>query len=126
MQKNCKLSLSLYVYIIVPPFFINVPSTKTFGILGSNISLNCTAYGVPRPTVIWRKNNEHVSSFSPGITIINNNVTAYQVTSYLILSHISHNVSGIYHCNGTNELVEVKSILSSGRVYILSKSDTLL
>ena len=45
------------LYFIVPPFFINFPSTKTFGILGGNMSLNCTVYGVPRPTVTWRKNN---------------------------------------------------------------------
>ena len=46
-----------------------------------------------------------------------------KVTSYLILSDISHNDSGIYHCITTNELVEVRSINSSGRVYILSKSN---
>ena len=90
------------------------------------MSLNCTAYGVPRPTVIWRRNNEHISSSSRGFTIINDNVTAHQVTSYLMLSHISHNDSGIYHCNATNELAEMKSILSSGRVYILSKFEALL
>ena len=90
------------------------------------MSINCTAYGVPRPTVTWRKNNEHIFSSSPGITIINNNVTVHQVTSYLMLSHISHNDAGIYHCNATNELVEVKSIISSGRVTILSKSKALL
>ena len=90
------------------------------------MSLNCTAYGVPRPTVTWRKNNEHISSFSPDITIINDNMTAHQVTSYLILSDISHNDSGIYHCIATNQLVEVKSINSSGTIYILSKSKVLL
>ena len=114
------------LYLTVPPFFINVLLTKTFGILGGNMSINCTAYGVPRPTVTWRKNNEHISSFSSGITIINDNVTFHQVTSYLRLSHISHNDSGIYHCNASNELVEVKSNISSGRVSILSKSKALL
>ena len=114
------------LYFIVPPFFINVVSTKTFGILGGNMSLNCTAYGVPRPSVTWRKNNEHISSFSLDITIINDNMTVHQITSYLILSDISHNDSGIYHCNASNDLVEVKSIISSGRVYILSKSKALL
>ena len=113
-------------YLTVPPFFINILSTKTFGILGSNMSINCTAYGVPRPSVTWRKNNEDISSSSPGITIINDNVTVHQVTSYLMLSHISHNDGGIYHCNASNELVEVKSIISSGRVTILSKSKVLL
>ena len=90
------------------------------------MSLNCTVYAVTRPTVSWKKNNEHIFSSSSGITIINNNMTTDQVTSYLTLSHISHNDSRIYHCNGTNELVEVKSIISSGRVYILSKSKALL
>ena len=90
------------------------------------MSINCTAYGVPRPIVTWRKNNEDISSSSPGITIINDNVTVHQVTSYLMLSHISHNDSGIYHCNASNELVEVKSIISSGRVCILSKLSKLV
>ena len=113
-------------YLTVHPFFINVLSNETFGILGGNISINCTAYGVPRPTVTWRKNNKHISSSSLGITIINDNVTVYQITSYLMLSHISHNDSGIYQCNASNELVEVKSIISSGRVSIFSKFKALL
>ena len=74
----------------------------------------------------WRKNNKHISSFSPGITIINNKVTVHQVTSYLMLSHISHNDSGIYQCNASNELVEVKSIIPSEIINILSKSKALL
>ena len=114
------------LFLTVPPSFIDVLLSKTFGILGGNVSINCTAYGVPRPTVTWRKNNEHISSSYPGITIINDNVTVHQVTSYLILSHISHNDSGIYQCNATNELVEVKSIMSSGIIDILSKSKALL
>ena len=45
-------------------------STKTFGILGYNMSLNCTAYSISRLTATWRKNNEHISSSSSDILLL--------------------------------------------------------
>ena len=39
------------------PEFVNVPVNQT-AFLGSNVTLNCTASGYPKPVLLWRKDND--------------------------------------------------------------------
>ena len=78
---------------------------------GQNVSINCTADGIPMPTIVWRKNGQLIipssrrstsskiytgfcSSIIPGIL---------QITSILTITDLTGFDNGSYSCRAVNE-----------------------
>ena len=74
----------------VPPTIVEGPANKTFNLLyGESKSFNCTASGIPEPTVVWYKDDKIVV-----------NETGVSVTKdmLLTLSEITVQRNGVYKC----------------------------
>lgn len=96
-------SWSLYVLPEVPVIVTGVNISEPFNI-GDNISLSCTATGVPLPLVRWYKDNIVIMNESTiFISTEETNTGGESFTvSILHLSYLNEFDVGVYGCQATN------------------------
>ena len=66
---------------------VSPPPSKTVGILGCNVTLNCSASGDPEPTIIWRKQGGQIPVGR-----------RLQINGALVLTNLTLNDTGNYSC----------------------------
>ena len=71
-------------------------------IQNQQVQIPCTARGIPRPTITWRRkrNGQHLS----GRVTIRNTRDGKYVTSIITISHVQTRDAGIYICTATNKV----------------------
>jgi hypothetical protein len=75
--------------------------------VGGSYSMNCTGYGLPRPTMLWKRNNQLIIDTSSDITITNTMGGTSQpneITSTLTLRNMKEKDSGLYICRADNSV----------------------
>ena len=78
---------------------------------GQNVSFNCTADGVPIPTIVWRKDgqliipsNRRSLSLQNSTGFRSNTIPGVvQVTSILTITDLTGSDNGSYSCRADNE-----------------------
>lgn len=74
--------------VVVSPLYITVkPPSKFVGILGCNVTLNCSATGDPEPTIIWRKQGGQIPVGR-----------RLHIDGALVLTNLTLNETGNYSC----------------------------
>ena len=74
---------------------------------GQNVSINCTADGVPVPTIVWRKDGQLIipssrrSTSSKNYPGFRSNITG--TTSTLTITDLTGSDNGTYSCRALNE-----------------------
>ena len=91
----------------VIPVFISDPNDAT-QLVGDNVTLSCSAYAVPAPSIVWLKDGVPLSN-----EIITSNVVGANTSSSLFLSLLQFSDTANYSCNASNELVSVQSSTSA-------------
>ncbi|GAB6026763.1 Down syndrome cell adhesion molecule-like protein 1 [Chamberlinius hualienensis] len=96
MQASAELRLS----DLLPEF----RSTFTEAVLqtGSNISVRCSAFGIPLPVITWRLDDNHLTTISGSITVTESVDHHGDVVSYLNSTHLTVADGGEYSCVATN------------------------
>ena len=105
-------TLSKKFYFIVVTELLNTTGITVVRENGQNVSFNCTADGVPVPTIVWRKNGQLVMSRNKW-SIFSTNVTigfrrkqlpgVLQITSTLAITDLTESDNGNYSCRAENE-----------------------
>ena len=98
------------------PFIVNAKLLNSTGATllkkgGQNVSFNCTADGIPTPTIVWRRdgqliipnNKRSVSSQSSTGFRSNRIPEIIQVTSTLLITDLTGSGNGSYSCRADNE-----------------------
>ena len=79
---------------------------------GQNVSFNCTADGVPIPTIVWRKDGQLIIPSNRRSLSLSSNSTGFrsntipgvvQVTSILTITDLTGPDNGSYSCRADNE-----------------------
>ena len=87
------------------PELVEVPRNQSIDI-GANVTFNCTATGLPKPSISWIKNNDSSALQSnPRVTFINNpNSLTNQKTphSQLFITGTKKEDFGKYQCEAKN------------------------
>ena len=77
-----------------------------------NVSFNCTADGIPMPTIVWRKNGQllipnnkrNIAQLSNSAGFRSNTIPGVvQVTSILTITDLTGSDNGSYSCRADNE-----------------------
>ena len=86
--------------------------------IGSNVTFNCTAMGLPTPAISWMKNNDSyaVTSNVRAKVVPENNKSSTSNHSQLIITKVKIEDSGKYQCVANNSAGERKS--SAAFLYI--------
>ncbi|XP_028394789.1 hemicentin-1-like [Dendronephthya gigantea] len=93
--KDSQKDLKDVEIILVPSVSITKsPNTSTV-LQGTNVTFNCTAIGVPKPTVTWRGRNTTL-------------VPSVLGTSVLTLKNVTNKDEGMYECSAHNRGSPVK------------------
>ncbi|XP_068673807.1 uncharacterized protein [Montipora foliosa] len=90
--------------VVVSPLQFTVkPPSKIVGILGCNMTLNCSATGGPKPTVIWRKQGGQIPVGR-----------RLQINGALVLTNLTLNDTGNYSCVITSAILfqEIETVTS--------------
>ena len=82
---------------------------------GNTANINCTATGIPAPSITWLRNGNGLNPSDPRITfndlsspvsVINSDgEMVYRVTRTFMLSRSRDEDSGIYECTASNEAI---------------------
>ena len=79
---------------------------------GESVKFNCTADGIPRPYIVWRKNGQLLLNTSRvKIVFLENSISFHsnitpgvlQVTSILTITDLIGNDNGNYFCQADNK-----------------------
>ena len=88
---------------------------------GENVSLNCTADGIPQPVILWRKNGQLLLNTSR-VTIVSSqesngfHINYVPTTSVITIKDLRRNDNGNFSCQADNK-VKKESILMT--LYVL-------
>ena len=88
---------------------------------GQNVSLNCTADGIPQPVILWRKNRQLLLNTSR-VTIVSSqesngfHTNYIPTTSVITIKDLRGNDNGNYSCQADNK-VKNESVLIT--LYVL-------
>ena len=88
---------------------------------GENVSLNCTADGIPQPVILWRKNGQLLLNTSR-VTIISSqesngfHINYFPTTSVITIKDLRRNDNGNFSCQADNK-VKNESVLMT--LYVL-------
>ena len=113
MLTNC-------IYYIVVPDIITSPQPLTV-IQPNNAQFNCTANGLPRPTIQWVNNGIPLQS-STNYTITSTNDSSTQVTSSLTILSATPLDTGIYYCIISNN---ISTVNVSANLTVYGKRDKI-
>lgn len=90
---------------IIAPTIITSPPSNVSALVGQNITLSCTAIGLPKPLITWNKqctgsnltsvraSHETHDRFASGV---------YKVVSTIGLMDVNHKDGCYYHCYANN------------------------
>ncbi|MCJ8735074.1 hypothetical protein PDJAM_G00242620 [Pangasius djambal] len=81
-----------FLSITAPPVFIKIPPSFVEVLLGESLNLSCGAVGNPKPTVIWRK-EDNTGEEENKIQVINGTLSLVKVT---------RETAGMYKCHVSN------------------------
>ena len=76
---------------------------------GENVSLNCTADGIPQPVILWRKNGQLLLNTSR-VTIVSSqesngfHTNYIPTTSVITIQDLRGNDNGNYSCQADNKI----------------------
>ena len=129
----------LFIFIIVEVNLLNTTKASIMKRVGENVTLNCSADGLPQPVITWKKNgNLLVNSTRITITSKQEYIDAsyelfqnvWRVTSLLSIRDIKESDTGNYTCKANNEdnigasatqkLFQLKTLKSQLRIIIMS------
>ena len=88
---------------------------------GQTVSFNCTADGIPRPTIVWRKDGQliisstirNIHSSGGSIGFRSQDIPGVlQITSTLTITGLARSDSGNYSCRADNE-ANIGAVLST-------------
>ena len=107
----------------MPPKFVVTPLSEINSDFFVNVTINCTATGIPRPNLTWTRNNISIGQSSPfDIRVLYGYHSVGVVMSQLILTDVTRfDHAGMYACNIDNDLVERRSFSSDTLLKIHSK-----
>lgn len=88
--------------------------SNEFGVLGGNVILNCTVYGLPIPEIIWIVNGTTILFTDMPIKTLDQ-----PIVSILTLKNINYGHAGMYECFANNSLND--SVVSSKYLNVLGK-----
>ena len=96
----------MYMYLCLDPPSIISPPVGVEAVYGDVVELNCTAEGLPVPTITWLM--EPFGGGMPVDIVTRNNVTENEnspyITSFLTLLSVNPNDTANYTCNASNSL----------------------
>ena len=110
----------------VAPTIITSPPSNVSALVGQNITLSCTAHGLPKPLVTWHKQcsesnltsiealHETYDSFASGV---------YEVVSIIGLIDVDHKDGCYYYCHVTNNATIVKNS-DTARAFVTIQSES--
>ena len=85
-------------------------------VIGSNVTLNCTATGRPKPTITWIKNNDsYAVQFNPRTKVIPTPLDDKTIHSQLLITGMKKEDGGKYQCiaqNGAGKIASKAAFLS--------------
>ena len=107
----------------MPPKFVVTPLSEINSDFFVNVTINCTATGIPRPNLTWTRNNISIDQSLPfDVRVLYGYQPVGVVMSQLILTDVTRlNHAGMYACNIDNDLVERRSLSSDTLLKIHSK-----
>ena len=99
------------MYIIVPAKLLYTAGVSIEKERRQNISFNCTADGIPMPTIVWRKDGHLIIPFHKrSITVKNSTgfrssmiAGVLQTTSSLTITGLTGSDNGSYSCRADNK-----------------------
>ena len=89
----------LYSLFTVPPQMITHPRNVTT-IQNQRVQISCTAQGIPRPTITWKKKREDGQRLNERVTSTN---TRDRVNSTITIPRVQTRDAGVYICTATNK-----------------------
>ena len=90
------------------PVFVMDPN-DTVQLVGDSVTLSCSAYAVPAPSIVWLKDGLPL----PSSAIVTSSVVGTTTSSSLFLSLLQFSDTALYSCNASNELVSKQSTTSA-------------
>ena len=107
----------------MPPKFVATPLSEINSDFFVNVTINCTATGIPRPNLTWTRNNISIGQSPPfNVRVLYGYESVGVVMSQLILTDVTRfDHAGMYACNINNDLVERRSLSSNTLLKIYSK-----
>ena len=107
-------------HLLFPEVVENPKNQSVF--IGSNVTFNCTAMGLPTPTISWMKNNDScVVTSDVRARVVSDNKNNH---SQLIINKVRIEDNGKYQCVASNSAGERKS--SAAFLYIKELGKTPL
>ena len=107
-------------HLLFPEVVENPKNQSVF--IGSNVTFNCTAMGLPTPTISWMKNNDsYVVPSDLRARVVSDNKNNH---SQLIINKVRIEDNGKYQCVASNSAGERKS--SAAFLYIKELGKTPL
>ena len=98
--------------ILVTAALLNNTGGTVIKLKGQNVVFNCTADGLPRPVIVWRKNGQLLLNTNT-LKIISSDQTnsfrsniipeVLQHTSMIEITNLRGNDNGSYSCRADNE-----------------------
>ena len=92
-------------HLLFPEVVENPKNQSVF--IGSNVTFNCTAMGLPTPTISWMKNNDsYVVPSDVRARVVSDNKNNKNNHSQLIITEVKKEDSGKYQCVASNSAGE--------------------
>ena len=113
---HVKPELFIHVDILVcilkvEPKFVNEVGDSVEGIQGETVRFNCSAYGIPAPNIVWKRNGQLVinttNSFeivSAGYNFASSQEQLDGTSSFLTVLSLATTDSGTYLCQADNSV----------------------
>ena len=98
--------------ILVTAALLNNTGGTVIKLKGQNVVFNCTADGLPRPVIVWRKNGRLLLNASRFKIISSDQTNGFcsnmitevlQRTSMIEITDLKRNDNGSYSCRADNE-----------------------
>ena len=91
---------------IVPPNITLINDLEPVSVENSSVTFECTATGIPAPTITWYRDNAIFDQENDSRVIINSTTTEdgllYQVVETLTINETKDNDSKSYSCQASN------------------------
>ena len=108
------INISFSISLTVPAKITKLQRTVT-SIVGSQTRIPCTASGIPRPTITWRRKDRQRLTGQ-----VTNTNTRYHVTSTITIPRVQTRDDGVYICTAAN----VKSVQQETRLTVQGTSSS--